>query len=41
MTGLTDCGDIRQPSASTCVGAIDPAERAAVDNHLKALLGLP
>ncbi|HEY2687330.1 MAG TPA: zf-HC2 domain-containing protein [Streptosporangiaceae bacterium] len=35
MTGLTDCGDIRHALGVYVLGAIDPAERAAVDNHLK------
>jgi hypothetical protein len=34
MTGLTDCGDIRYALGVYVVGAIDPAERAAVDAHL-------
>jgi Putative zinc-finger len=35
MTGLTDCGDIRYALGVYVVGAIDPAERAAVDAHLR------
>lgn len=35
MTGLTDCGDIRHALGVYVLGAIDPAERAAVDSHLK------
>jgi anti-sigma factor RsiW len=34
MTELTDCGDIRRALGVYVVGAIDPAERAAVDAHL-------
>jgi anti-sigma-K factor RskA len=38
MTGLTDCGDIRYALGVYVVGAIDPAERAAVDAHLSHCL---
>jgi hypothetical protein len=35
MTGLTDCGDIRHALGVYVLGAIDPAERTAVDSHLR------
>jgi anti-sigma factor RsiW len=34
MTGTTSCGDIRQLLGVYVVGAIEPAERALVDEHL-------
>jgi hypothetical protein len=38
MTGLSGCGDVRLALGAYVVGAIDPAERAMVDAHLRHCL---
>jgi hypothetical protein len=39
MTGLSDCNEIRQALGVYVVGAIDPAERSALDAHLSSCPG--